>query len=81
MAENKNALTPLPEGGDGTGPGSEHPCDGCLHFYGAYPCNKCCNYIFDRDKRRPCKPGADCTVKRPINGKADLKQRKGTELY
>ena len=26
-------------------------------------CIPCCNYIFVEDKRRPCPPGAGCTVK------------------
>lgn len=34
-----------------------------------------CSYIFEEDKKRPCDPGKDCTVKvkrgrgRPKNGK------------
>ncbi len=41
----------------------ENPnCRGCIHItkigamYG-------CNYLFDVGKRRPCEPGAACTVK------------------
>ena len=43
--------------------GKEHPCAGCIHFYGAYRANKCCNYLFDTGRRRPCPPGSACTVK------------------
>lgn len=60
--------------------GVDHPCAGCLHFYGAYDNNVCCNYIFDEGKLRPCPPGAKCTVKRPITCKADLKLRKAVGL-
>lgn len=58
-----------------------HPCQGCLHFYGAYKVNRCCNYIFDTGKRRPCKPGEGCTVRRPAAGKGDRMQRKAGQLY
>lgn len=81
MVQKQNDLTPSPERGNGIGPGPEHPCKGCVHFYGAYSRNRCCNYIFDVGKRRPCPPGAACTVKRLITCKEDLKLRKGTELY
>lgn len=53
-----------------------HPCEGCLHFYGCFNVTRCCNYIFDMGTRRPCKPGAECTVKRLIETKEDLKLRK-----
>ena len=37
-------------------------CAGCIYmgwagWYG------CCNYLFMTDKRRPCPPGKNCTVK------------------
>ena len=38
-------------------------CNGCVYqgfVNGKVPC---CNYIFMEDKRRPCPPGAGCTVK------------------
>ena len=38
-------------------------CEGCVYFFGDYEVNKCCNYIFIEDKRRPCPPGKDCTVR------------------
>lgn len=69
------------EAGGGTDPGPEHPCEGCLHFYGAYKSNRCCNYIFDRETRRPCPPGEKCTEKRLITSKKDLRLRKGAQLY
>jgi hypothetical protein len=42
----------------------QNPCEGCLHWYGAYGWGNCCNYIFDVGHRRPCEPGEHCTVKR-----------------
>lgn len=68
---------------DGTDHGCEAKqpgvgCPGCLHWYGAYL--KCCNYIFDVGKRRPCEPGEGCTVKRPIRSRSELKLRKAREL-
>lgn len=66
---------------DGTDRGCKQPgkgCAGCLHWYGAYL--KCCNYIFDVGKRRPCEPGEGCTVRHPIKSRAELKLRKAREL-
>lgn len=60
----------------GTFPGSEHPCQGCLHWYGCFENTQCCNYIFDMDKRRPCPAGCGCTVKRPYRGRQDNSLRK-----
>ena len=37
------------------------PCEGCLHFYGAYENNRCCNYIFDVGHSRPCPPAEGCS--------------------
>lgn len=59
-----------------SGNDAAHPCEGCLHYYGCYEITKCCNYIFDNGKPRPCKPGTECTVKRLIRNKSDLKLRK-----
>lgn len=38
-------------------------CKGC--YYYRCMCSEiyCCAYIFVEDKRRPCPPGKDCTVK------------------
>lgn len=36
-------------------------CEDCVYFQGYSM--RCCNYIFIEDKRRPCPPGKDCTVK------------------
>lgn len=80
MAEAKS-LIPFPKAAGGTDPGSDHPCEGCLHFYGAYKHNRCCNYLLDTDKVRPCPAGEGCTVKRPITCRQDLRLRKGTQLY
>lgn len=60
---------------------AEHPCAGCLHFYGRYHNNKCCNYLFDTGHMRSCTAGAGCTVKRLIACEEDLKLRKGALLY
>lgn len=43
----------------------DHPCYGCIYFFGSEGV-ECCNYIFMEDKRRPCPPGKDCTVKKPV---------------
>lgn len=53
-----------------------NPCEGCLHWYGCFETTRCCNYIFDMDKRRPYAAGAACTVKRKYRGKQDLNLRK-----
>ena len=55
-----------------------HPCYGCIHFYGIYYVNYCCNYIFDIGKPRPCLPGTDCKVKDtdPVQGRLNRKYRK-----
>lgn len=66
MEEEKQDLTPSEDRGGGSGPGPDgHPCAGCFHWRGWSENSICCNYIFDEDRRRPCPPGAECTVKRP----------------
>lgn len=30
-----------------------------------------CSYIFEEDRKRPCDPGKDCTVKKKRRGKKD----------
>lgn len=80
MAE-ANPIIPFPRTAGGTDPEQEHPCEGCLHYYGAYKINRCCNYLLDTDKVRPCPPGEGCTVKRPITCRQDLRLRKGCQLY
>lgn len=43
-------------------PNAEY-CEGCAYWY----CDnnvKCCNYIFEEDRRRPCPPGKGCTVRK-----------------
>ena len=53
--------------GNGFGLGSEeveHPCMGCWHWRGDF--HKCCNYIFDMGRKRPCEPGAECTERLEI---------------
>lgn len=41
----------------------KHPCHGCIYMSIVSSSIPCCNYIFIEDKRRPCPPGAECTVK------------------
>lgn len=60
----------------GSDRGSEKPCEGCLHWYGDYENNRCCNYIFDVGHRRPCPPGEKCTEYRKYRGAVDRKLRK-----
>ena len=36
-------------------------CKDCVYYMGGF--TKFCQYIFVEDKRRPCPPGKDCTVK------------------
>ena len=52
--------------GDGTGCGCEekHPCDGCYYWRGNAEWSRCCNYVFDEDRLRPCEPGEGCLVRR-----------------
>jgi len=40
-------------------------CKDCSYFHGQFDENCCCNYIFEEGHRRPCPPGAQCTVKKP----------------
>lgn len=60
----------------------EHPCGGCVHYYGYYRANKCCNFLFDTDHRRPCPPGAACTVKtlRPKGGAKRVSKANRTQV-
>lgn len=58
----------------------KYPCEGCVHFYGAYKHNRCCNYLFDTGYRRPCPAGTGCTVKEIITCKEDLRKRKATQF-
>lgn len=82
MAEKESSsLIPYPRAAVGTAPGSDHPCEGCVHFYGAYRYNRCCNYLFDTGNRRPCPAGEECTVRHDITCKEDLRLRKATPFY
>ena len=47
----------------------KHPCAGCRHWYGEYKVNRCCNYIFDVGRSRPCPPGEGCTQKKKAGPK------------
>lgn len=38
-------------------------CRNCAYFHGSYDESCCCNYLLTTGKRRPCPPGAGCTVK------------------
>ena len=54
------------------------PCEGCM-YYGKS--TDTCDYILIADQRRPCPPGAECTVRRTTKeGKRMGKARWDTEL-
>lgn len=53
----------------------ETGCEGCVYFFADYAVNNCCNYIFIKDKPRPCPPGKDCTVKIERKGYREKKER------
>lgn len=38
-------------------------CRNCKYFHGRFDETCCCNYLLMTGKRRPCPPGAGCTVK------------------
>ena len=40
-------------------------CWNCFYWQGHSEPAMCCNYLLITDKRRPCPPGKDCTVKKP----------------
>lgn len=39
-------------------------CKGCFYWGGHDESACCCNYLLITDKRRPCSPGKDCTVRK-----------------
>lgn len=43
---------------------NEKYCRDCYYWTGMNSGCYCCNYIFYEDRKRPCPPGKDCTVKR-----------------
>ena len=38
-------------------------CDGCFYYRSLNNTDWYCTYIFEEGRRRPCPPGAECTVK------------------
>ena len=59
-----------------------HPCAGCRFFFGEYEHNRCCNYIFIMDRRRPCPVGEGCTVKEIIpEGKISYRRYAKDAIY
>ena len=62
-------LSQDPGGGTGCGCDGKHPCEGCYHWRGSQEWSRCCNYIFDEDKLRPCEPGNGCRVRRESTAK------------
>lgn len=38
-------------------------CQDCFYYRNMYDCAWYCAYIFVEDKKRPCPPGKECTVK------------------
>lgn len=56
----------------------ESPCYGCLYHS---PTTNTCDFILIEDRRRPCPPGAECTVRQGKEGKKKMgKPRWDTEL-
>lgn len=55
-------------------------CKGCIYLSESVGC---CDYIGHTDKRRPCPPGKDCTVKKVSkrSGKRTKKQREKGFAY
>ena len=43
--------------------GVDRHCLGCKYYCSIYPELYYCSYLIQTDKRRPCPPGKDCTVK------------------
>lgn len=39
-------------------------CKGCFYWGGHDESACCCNYLLITDKRRPCPPGKNCTVRK-----------------
>lgn len=47
-------------------------CIGCRYYRTMYGGDQMyCDYIFAEDKKRPCDPGKDCTVRVKRKGKKD----------
>lgn len=57
---------------------SDKYCEGCIYHGYAGGDWRCCDYIFIEDKRRPCPPGKDCTVK-TVKVKVQKKKVHGTK--
>lgn len=38
-------------------------CEGCKYWRAISVGGRACHYALDNEKRRPCKPGKDCTVR------------------
>ena len=48
--------------------GKMNPCTGCRYFRkmgrtGSGKQNRCCHYMLDEGRLRPCPPGAECVVR------------------
>lgn len=41
----------------------KNPCEGCFYWRGGDAWGKMCYYLFITNHRRPCPPGAECTVR------------------
>lgn len=57
------------------------PCEGCFYWRSLNENLSACNYFLDTGTRRPCEPGAGCTVR--VNGKkrkTRKKKPKGEEV-
>lgn len=51
-------------------------CRGCAYLGYAGGDLRCCCYIFIEDKRRPCPPGKDCTVRATVRQLAKVEKEK-----
>ncbi len=54
--------------------GPRENCQDCILFGGNSETCKTCNYIFIKDKMRPCPPGDECTVKIPKKKRSPQKK-------
>lgn len=59
-------------------------CDGCKYLRSLYGKGvegpQVCHYILEKHKKRPCPPGAECTVGEEDNGKKASKVRRKAYL-
>lgn len=57
-------------------PGANAACKGCMYLGSLHTKStaaRTCDYLLILGHRRPCPPGAGCTVKKPANGRSRRK--------